>query len=86
MEKLTELQESYLPDINDERYMGMDIDKRKKVHGKFLEEKGLFNSDKYHCWLSGSQVKSFAVTPKRVKTIWYANSKANITTKAVDRD
>ncbi len=78
MEKLLDLPESYTPDINDESYKGMKIDKRRKVHGKFLEEKGLFNSDKYHCWLSGSEVKSFAVTPNRVKTIWYANNKANI--------
>jgi hypothetical protein len=87
MEELLDLPESYTPDIHDERYKGMDIDKRRKVHGKSLEEKGLFNVEKYSCWITGATIKSLSVpVVKRVKTIWYAQPKANISTKALDRD
>ena len=87
MEELLDLPESYTPDIHDERYKGMGIDKRKKIHGITLEQKGLFNVEKYQCWLTGSTVKSLSVpVVKRVKTIWYAQPKANISTKALDRD
>lgn len=39
MEELLDVPESYTPDIHDERYKGMDIDKRRKIHGNPWKKK-----------------------------------------------
>jgi hypothetical protein len=47
--------------------INIDIDKRRKLHGKSLEERGLFNVEKYHCWMTGATIKSLSILPPRKK-------------------